>query len=111
MNTAPEKADGELALWLDGKPTLHIGPGTRRGQWTGLGFDVLPPGDSKRETFEGFRWRTTPDLKVNYFWLMHYVTDLPARQNRVANPRRENAVWFDDIVIATTYIGPVAGRR
>ena len=34
--------NGELALWLDGKLTTHIGPGTKTGPWTGEGFQVAP---------------------------------------------------------------------
>jgi hypothetical protein len=49
--------------------------------------------------FTGFEWRTTADLKINAFWLMSYVTDLWTK-NKV------NRVWFDDVVVATEYIGP-----
>ncbi|MBM3494514.1 MAG: hypothetical protein FJX72_09390 [Armatimonadetes bacterium] len=104
LNSAPDKADGELALWLDGKPTYRIGPGTPRGTWTGLGFHAKQGG----EAFEGFRWRKSADLKLNFLWLMHYVTENAARQNNVRDPQKVNRVWFDDIVVATEYVGPVA---
>ncbi len=104
LNSAPEKPDGELALWLDGKPVMHVLQGTRRGPWSGMGFDVLTRGG---EPFEGFRWRTARDLKLNFFWLLHYVTENAARQNHVARPHRINPVWFDDIVVGTTYVGPI----
>jgi hypothetical protein len=104
LNSVPEKADGELALWLDGKPAMRITQGSRRGPWTGLGFRLL---DQDGEPFEGFRWRTSPDLKINFFWLLHYVTENAARQNHVANPHRINRVWFDDIVLSTAYVGPI----
>jgi len=99
------KSDGELALWLDGKLTTHIGPSTKTGKWTGEGFDVLADG---AETFEGFRWRTVPELAVSYFMLSHYVTEDAYRQNKAEHPPKLNRVWFDDIVIATEYIGLVA---
>lgn len=98
------KSNGELALWLDGKLATHIGPGTRTGKWTGEGFSVLADGS---ETFEGFRWRTVPELAVSYFMLSHYVTENAYRQNKVEDPPGLNRVWFDDIVIATDYIGPI----
>ena len=98
------KSDGELALWLDGKLTTHIGPGTKTSKWTGEGFQVTKDGES---TFEGFRWRTVPELAVSYFMLSHYVTENAYRQSNVANPPKANRVWFDDIVIATKYIGPI----
>ena len=104
LNSAPEKADGELALWLDGKKVMHIAQGARRGPWTGLGF-VLP--ESGGEPFEGFRFRSTDALKLNYFWLEHYVTEEAVRRNGNRTPKSLNAVWFDDVVVATEYIGPL----
>ena len=103
-NSAPEKSDGELALWLDGKPVALFGPGSRGSPWTGLGFSLMKSGG---EQFEGFRWRTSPDLKINFFWLLDYVTENAPRQNHVTNPNPVNRVWFDDIVVATEYIGPM----
>jgi len=64
--------------------------------------------DDGGEPFEGFRWRNSNDLKLNFFWLLHYVTENAARQNRVDNPEKENTVWFDDIVVATEYIGLIS---
>ncbi len=82
-NSHPEKADGEQAFWVDGE--LY-------GRFT------------------GFRWRTTDKLKINSFWLLFYNTDQPARHNKDPDPlSRVMEVWFDDVVIATEYIGPVHG--
>ncbi|MCC6445323.1 MAG: hypothetical protein IT210_17920 [Armatimonadetes bacterium] len=103
-NSAPDRSDGELALWLDGKLAAHFAPGARRGPWTGMGFHLLKEGG---EPFEGFRWRSANDLKINFFWLLHYVTENAVRQNRVADPNPTNRVWFDDIVVGTRYIGPI----
>ena len=103
-NSAPDKSDGELALWLDGKPVMHIGPGAQRSRWTGMGFSLMEAGG---EPFEGFRWRTNDRLKINFLWLLHYVTENAARQNGVTNPNPINRVWFDDIVLGTEYVGPV----
>jgi hypothetical protein len=98
------RSDGELALWLDGKLATHIRPGTKIGKWTGEGFEVRSDGT---QTFDGFRWRSVPDLAVSYFRISHYVTADSYRANRVAQPPKVNRVWFDDLVIATDYIGPV----
>jgi hypothetical protein len=54
--------------------------------------------------FGGFEWRTAADLKANAFWLMSYFTDRWTKQ-------KTNRVWFDDVVVATDYIGPVAARK
>ena len=77
-NSAPDKADGKQAMWLDGKLV---------GEWTGI------------------RWRNDPNLKVNCFWLQHYGADSsdPTKQFW----RDEQTVWFDDVVIAREYIGPM----
>jgi hypothetical protein len=102
----PGSRNGTLALWLDGKPVADIREGTPRRAWTGLGFDVAAPGDG--EPFEGFDFRTSADLKLNFFWLLHYVTEESTRRNR-AEPR-PSSVWFDHIVVATDYIGPIQAR-
>jgi hypothetical protein len=104
LNSAPDKSDGELTLWLDGTQAMHIGPGTRHAPWSGMGFRLPKTGG---EEFAGFRWRNNLDLKLNWFWLMHYVTESAARQNRAETPSRPNRVWFDNIVVATSYIGPI----
>lgn len=75
----PGKRNGDQAIWIDGKPV---------GQWT------------------GYRWRTTEDFGVNGIWMLYYITPNAARQNKVEKPRESNTVWFDDIVVATDYIGP-----
>lgn len=104
LNSAPERHDGELALWIDGALRMHVAPGVPRGPWTGMGFALLDEGG---EPFEGFRWRIDERLKINFFWLLHYVTENAARQNRAGRVNPVNRVWFDDIVLATEYIGPL----
>ncbi|MCW5559150.1 MAG: hypothetical protein KIT22_15135, partial [Verrucomicrobiae bacterium] len=108
--------DGEQALWLDGRLIAHLGKGFPKGRWT---FDKFEPGrggdgvrwnDTKGDRehfqvpdggapFEGFRWRTVPELNVNYLWLYCYTTE-PGRVR----------VWYDDVVVATEYIGPLQPR-
>jgi len=107
LNSTPEARDGELALWLDGEPVMHIYQGVPRDSWSGMGFNLVDQGG---EPFEGFRWRTSTDLKINFLLLMLYVTENAARQNHVANPDPINRVWFDDVVVATSYIGPLQPR-
>ena len=105
-NSAPTKRDGELALWLDGKLVAHIKQGSPRGRWTGMGFQLQKSGG---EPFEGFSWRKSNDLKINFFWLLHYVTEHSKRRNRDA--KRANSVFFDNVVVATDYIGPIKPSR
>jgi predicted amidohydrolase len=115
----PEDRNGELALWIDGKPVSHLGKGFPKGKWV---FDTFTPraggegvrwNDAKagRERFEvppggcpfqGFRWRTAKELSLNYLWVYLYITKAPAGH--------VSRVWYDDIVVATDYIGPLQGR-
>lgn len=83
-NSSPDKSDGEQAFWIDGELYGH---------------------------FKGFRWRTTDKLKINSFWLLFYNTNQPAQHNKDPNPEsRVMEVWFDDIVVATEYVGPIHGK-
>ena len=43
------KANGEMALWIDGKLVSHLGPGFPKGKWV---FDKFLPGKGG----EGVRW-------------------------------------------------------
>jgi predicted amidohydrolase len=111
--------NGEQALWIDGKQVSHLGKGFPKGVWI---FDKFNPGkggtgvrwnDAKGEredirvpkegaAFDGFRWRTARELNVNYVWLYVYTTKPDGHRIKV---------WFDDVVLATEYIGPLAGRK
>lgn len=114
------EANGEMALWIDGVPVSHVGQGFPRGTWI---FDKFHPGRGgegvrwnrelgERETlttasdgdpFEGFRFRTDASLNINYVWLYLYLTQ--------GTPGHINRVWFDDVVVATDYIGPLQPPR
>lgn len=107
--------NGEQALWLDGKPISHLGKGFPKGVWR---MDRFQPGPGRegvrwvdgkddkenytvpedKAVFEGFRWRTTKDLNVNFVWLYIY-TEMPDGYLM--------KVSFDDVVVATSYIGPI----
>ena len=78
-NSSPEKADGEQAFWIDGKLVGR---------------------------FQGFRWRATDDLKINSFWLNH-DKDTHDLNNDADHPNRVYDIWYDDVVLATDYIGPI----
>ena len=80
-NTAPGLADGRQAMWIDGKLA----------------------GD-----FPGIRWRADTNLKVNCFWLQHYGFDSGDPTKRYWG--EQQTVWFDDIVVARSYIGPRVER-
>ncbi len=102
MNDPVTQRNGEQAIWIDGKPwnkdgqcVSHLGQGSPRGKWV---WDSFLP-DPEGEPFEGFRWRRNEDLKLNFLWLLLYITKAP--------PGHVSKVWFDDIVVARRYIGPI----
>ncbi|XAM01169.1 hypothetical protein OT109_07230 [Phycisphaeraceae bacterium D3-23] len=102
LNALGER-DGEQAFWIDGElwradgqVVSHHGPGFPRGGWTGGWW--APDVDSQ-STFEGFSWRTDEDLSINYLWTYLFITR--------AEPGQVSRVWFDQIVVATQYIGPM----
>jgi hypothetical protein len=118
MNDVGDR-NGELALWVDGKRISHLGKGFPKGKWI---FDKFNPGeggeavrwnDAKKrpeyftvskegKPFEGFRWRRDEKLKLNFLWVLVYITKAP--------PGHVSNVWFDDVVVAKEYIGPLMAR-
>jgi hypothetical protein len=105
LNSDPAKSDGDLALWLDGKLVARFKKGATRSEWTGMGFRLLDRGG---EPFEGLRWRTSRDLVLNYFWLLHYVTERSVQAGSSEGQNPVSRVFFDDVVVATEYVGPIA---
>ncbi len=108
LNSSPEIRDGELALWIDGNPVMRFAEGVRRGPWSGMGFQLVESGGVP---LEGLQLRTNMDLKINHLWLEHFVDEGAQQMNKVRSPNRVNRVWFDDIVVATEYIGPLVSER
>jgi len=112
--------DGEMALWIDGQQVRHLGQGFPKGKWVfdkflaGEGGEGVRWSDEKRapETiffpaggspFEGFRWRSDEQLNLNFLWLLLYITKAP--QDHVSK------VWFDNVVVARDYIGPLVAEK
>lgn len=96
LNDPVTSANGELALWLDGKRITHLGPGFPKGRWV---KDTWRP-DSAGTPFEGFQWRDAAALDLNFLKIQHYVTADPAGY--------VGRVRFDHVVLAREYIGPLA---
>lgn len=111
------RANGEMALWIDGRLVSHFGPGFPKGKWI---FDKFLPGEggegvrwndrlNRRERlevprdgapFEGFAWRSDKNLRLNFLWLLCYLTNAP--RGHVSK------IWLDNVVVAKTYIGPIS---
>ena len=102
MNDPVDARNGEQALWIDGELVRkdgqilsHLGPGFPRGSWLRDKWSPDPDG----APFEGFQWRSSPELLANFVWLYVYT-----EQDQYDIP-----VSFDDVVVATRYVGPLSG--
>ncbi|MEA1996555.1 MAG: dockerin type I repeat-containing protein [Gemmatimonadota bacterium] len=112
-NSAPDTHDGEQAFWIDGRPVARFAPGIPVGTWMRDKFHITGVFNTDPQPFEGFRWRTSNDLKINTFWLLYYMASVFQQDMKPANTdipynSDKGQVWFDDIVLATEYIGPIA---
>ncbi len=109
-------SNGEQALWLDGKLVSHLGKGFPSGKWVydrflpGQGGEGIRWNDAKGSPerlsfpaaglpFDGFRWRQAEQLKLNFLWVLLYITKAP--------PDHVSRIWFDHIVVSKTYVGPI----
>lgn len=110
------KRNGEMALWIDGRLVSHLGEGFPKGKWV---FDKFIPGEGGESVrwndeqagperfqvpagglpFDGFRWRKDEKLKINFLWVLLYITKAPSEH--------VSKIWFDHIVAAREYIGPL----
>lgn len=94
------KSDGEMAFWIDGKLTGWWRPGSPKGTWVRSRFVI--PGPRPRP-FEGFDFRTDSAVMINQIALVWYVTEKYAKLGKSLR----NIVYFDDVVVARRYIGPM----
>ena len=94
-NDSVGSANGELKLWIDGVPIMHMGPGFPNGYES---FGIFTPNPSG-PAWPGFQWRNSSALKANFVWLSMFEPYLG--QGSTAE------VLFDQVVVATEYIGPI----
>jgi hypothetical protein len=107
MNDPIHAQSGEMAFWIngklwrkDGQIVSHVGPGFPVGRWTGGWYTP----DPKRGTpFPGLKFRDAKALNTNFLWAMLYITKAPAGH--------VSKVWYDNIVVAREYIGPITATR
>lgn len=99
MNEPVESSNGEQAFWINGEKILHMGEGFPNGYWI---WDKFYP-DRDSTAFEGFQWRNSDQLKINYFWLSYYMTD--------DEKDKTDRILFDDVVLSTQYIGPLISKH
>ncbi len=94
LNNPVTAHNGELRIWQDGVEVGHWGPGFPHGHWL-VDSWINDPADPP---FPGFRWRTDPDLNINYLWIEFYHDDDTAP---------DSYIKYDHLVMATQYIGPI----
>jgi hypothetical protein len=95
LNNPVELSNGEQAFWVDGREIIHLGRGFPEGYWKWDNF-IPSPGTG---CFEGFQWRNSDQLKIDFFKLGYYMTK--------GKPGEIDKVLFDDVVVSTKYIGPL----
>jgi hypothetical protein len=93
LNNPVSASNGEHAVWLNGTKVSHLGQGFPTGSWSG-GIFTQGAGSTP---FEGFRWRTSTSLNLNWIWLQNYSPDDPAGVS--------SRIMFDHVVVARQYIG------
>ncbi len=102
----PDNSDGELAFWIDGELAAHFAPGKPElGYWRRESWRYGPVGWREElglveGPFEGFRFRDEhmEDVLINVLRLQNYVG---------GSDFDEATVYFDNVVMATEYIGPL----
>ena len=127
INSAPDKADGAHAFWIDGKLAGHWDPLEKnpvKGYWVGDRF-ISNQDHEKAKSFPGMRWRTFNDkerfekMKINRLRVQNYVSDTSWKNaDNYASEYpdfkinlSEATVWKDHIVVATEYIGPMEPKK
>ncbi len=108
----PEKRDGEVTFWIDGKLIERYGPGTIEGTWNTDKFWRTGEFNTNPQPFEGFRWRKNERLKINIFWLKYFLgrvftEDLNPHDPEIPYNDNKAIVYFDNIVLSKEYVGPI----
>src|SRR5213592_3543793 len=93
LNNPVTAFNGEHAIWINGVEVSHLGPGFPNGFWTWGNFTQDPSGSP----FDGFRWRSTTNLKLNWIWLQVYAPNDPAGFT--------GTIKYDHVVAAKSYVG------
>jgi hypothetical protein len=102
LNNPASESNGEQAMWIDGKERekdgqiiSRFGKGFPRGSKPGGIFRPDPSG----EPYGGIRWRTKMEQKINYLWPQVFLDTAPVGV--------VSKVWYDHMIVAKSYIGPI----
>lgn len=94
LNNPVTAYNGELAVWVNGVKVGHWGPDFPNGHWDKDKWYNNP----SDPPFQGFRWRTDPNLNINWLWLEYYHENPAAPSSYMK---------LSNLVMATKYIGPI----
>ncbi|MDD4637848.1 MAG: hypothetical protein PHV66_09625 [Bacteroidales bacterium] len=94
LNNPVTSYNGELAIWQNGVKVGHWGPRFPNGYWYADKWVNSP----SHPPFEGFRWRTDPNLIINWVWFEFYHDKKDAPSSYIK---------FEHLVMARKYIGPL----
>ncbi|MBK9285954.1 MAG: hypothetical protein IPM51_16785 [Sphingobacteriaceae bacterium] len=95
LNNPVTSYNGEQALWVNGIKINHYGYNFPTGTWNYGNFT-----EGTGNPFEGFQWRNDMALNLNYIWLKNF--------NDNNGPGHVGNIYFDHLVVAKSYIGPIA---
>jgi hypothetical protein len=103
----PGKSNGELAFWIDGKLVGHWRPGAPSGSFIRDKFVTSGFFNKNPAPFTGFEFRKNDKVKINSINLQWWIP-----KNLAASSKTDfNRVYFDDIVVAEKYIGPLFNKK
>lgn len=104
LNPDPAKGAGaELEVWLNDKSVRRFTSTAPVGYWVRDKFCAADTTDPECTRYHNagmplvpldVRFRSTKELKLNYFWAQNYITD-----------NGQGSLWYDDMVVAKRRIG------
>lgn len=105
----PNEYDGELALWVNGQRLGEFKTGEPMGAWLRANFYTMGEWgtDDNQVPFEGFNFRTSATVNQVRMSLLFYQEWRTLNVYRTDTPTKseEQAVFYDDVVVATQRIG------
>jgi hypothetical protein len=109
VSNSPNQYDGEQALWIDDELVGEFKTGEPMGAWLRDKFYTMGEwGTGDRQVpFEGYNWRTSAAVDQVRVSLAIYQEWGTLNNNRDDTPIKaeEQAVFYDDVAIATERIG------
>lgn len=107
-SNTPNEYDGEQGFWIDDELVGIFRTGEPLGEWLRDKFYTMGEWGTTPDTpFEGYNWRTSStvdQVRVSLAIYQEWGT-LSNHRDDTPNKAEEQAVYYDDVVIATERIG------